>query len=220
MDFYCSDGSRLPISPRQTLHRVLERAASAGFSVRLAAEYEFWCFRETPQSLRKKNFRNLTPLSAGMFGYSILRASQNSRLVLDIIDQLAAFNVALEGFHTETGPGVYEAAIAADDGIAAADKAALFKAAVKEIASRHSVIPTFMAKWNSRFPGSSGHIHQSLISLTDNQNLFFDSGGASRIMAHWNVYHEEALILVGPLPDPLQHLRSPRSHARLWTLTD
>lgn len=99
-----------------------------------------------------------------MFGYSILRASQNSRLVLDIIDQLAAFNVALEGFHTETGPGVYEAAIAADHGIAAADKAALFKAAVKEIASRHSVIPTFMAKWNSRFPGSSGHIHQSLIS--------------------------------------------------------
>jgi len=82
--------------------------------------------------------------------------------VLEILDHLAAFNCALEGFHTETGPGVYEAAIVVDDAVQAADKAALFKTALKEIAARHNLIPTFMAKWNPELPGSSGHLHQSL----------------------------------------------------------
>jgi glutamine synthetase len=202
IDFYRSDGSKLSISPRHVLERVLDRAASQGFGVKLAAEYEFWLFSENPQSLRDKNFRNLSPLSPGMFGYSVLRASQNSSLVLDIMDQLAAFNVALEGFHTETGPGVYEAAIAADEGVAAADKAALFKTAVKEIAARHGVIATFMAKWSSDLPGSSGHIHQSLISLDDHRNLFFECGSASRMMTQYIgglcAYLPELMAMIGP----------------------
>ena len=49
-----------------------------------------------------------------MFGYSVLRASANAELVLEIMEALAAFDVPLEGFHTETGPGVYEAAIAVE----------------------------------------------------------------------------------------------------------
>src|SRR5256886_8119727 len=48
-----------------------------------SAEYEFFFFRETPESLRSKNFRNLTPLTPGMFGYSVLRASGNAELVLE-----------------------------------------------------------------------------------------------------------------------------------------
>jgi glutamine synthetase len=185
IDLRQKSGEPLLISPRQVLGRVLNRAREMGYAVKLAAEYEFWMFKETPHSLREKRFRDLTPLSPGMFGYSVLRASQNSELVLDIIDHLAAFDVPLEGFHTETGPGVYEAAIAADEGVAAADKAALFKTAVKEIASRHGVIPTFMAKWNADLPGSSGHIHQSLNSTEDHRNLFFDDGKPSALMMRY-----------------------------------
>ncbi len=120
-----------------------------------------------------------------MFGYSVLRASQNAPMVLDLIDQLAAFNIPLEGFHTETGPGVYEAAICVDQGIAAADKAALFKTAVKEIAAHHGAIPTFMAKWSSDLPGSSGHLHQSLCSTSDGANVFFKDGAPSLLMSHY-----------------------------------
>jgi len=42
--------------------------------------------------------------------------------------------VPLEGLHTETGPGTYEAAIVYSDILEAADRAVLFKTAVKEIA--------------------------------------------------------------------------------------
>jgi glutamine synthetase len=104
------------------------------------------------------------------------------------MEGLAAFDVPLEGFHTETGPGVYEAAIAVEPGLAAADRAALFKVAVKEIAARHNLTPTFMAKWNATLPGSSGHLHQSLSRTEDRESLFSGEaadGGMSGLMRQY-----------------------------------
>jgi glutamine synthetase len=168
------------IAPRQVLQRVIEKAGD--YEAYFSAEYEFFFFRETPQSLRAKNYRNLTTLSPGSFGYSVLRASENSELALQLFDQLAEFNVPIEAFHTETGPGVYEAAIGVDQALAAADKAALFKTAVKEIAFKHGLIPTFMAKWNPDLPGSSGHLHQSLWDKGGQKNLF---DGMSPLMQNY-----------------------------------
>lgn len=185
IDMLTKSGAPLPLSPRQVFRSVLNRTADAGYVASFAAEYEFWLFRESPHSLREKHFRDLTPLSPGMFGYSVLRASQNADLVLDLMDQLTDFKIPLEGFHTETGPGVYEAAIEVDQGLAAADKAALFKTAVKEIAARHGVVPTFMAKWNADLPGSSGHLHQSLASAVNGTNLFYEEGGTSALLRHY-----------------------------------
>jgi len=177
LDFCDGEGQPLAIAPRQVFQRVLDRAAERGYTAHFSAEYEFFIFRETAQSLRDKHFTALTPLTPGMFGYSVLRASANADLVLEIIEWLSAFDVPLEGFPTETGPGVYEAAIAVEPGLAAADRAALFKVAVKEIAARHNLTPTFMAKWNAGLPGSSGHLHQSLSRTGSHENLF--SGGAT-----------------------------------------
>jgi len=189
LDFCDAEGRPLPIAPRQVFQRVLDRAAERGYTAYFSAEYEFFIFRETAQTLRDKHFTALTPLSPGMFGYSVLRASANADLVLEIMEALAAFEVPLEAFHTETGPGVYEAAIAVEPGMAAADRAALFKIAVKEIAARHSLTPTFMAKWNATLPGSSGHLHQSLSRTGSNDNLFSgeatDRDGMSDLMRQY-----------------------------------
>ncbi len=186
LDLYERNGEPLAIAPRQVLQRIVQYAESKAIRTFFAAEFEFWMFQESAASMREKGFRNLKTLSPGMFGYSVLRASQNAPLVLDLIDLLGAFNVGLEGFHTETGPGVYEAAIFVDSAVAAADKAALFKTAVKEIAARHNVVPTFMAKWNSDLPGSGGHLHQSLWRHWPAENLFHDEkAGMSVIMKQY-----------------------------------
>jgi glutamine synthetase len=87
---------------------------------------------------------------------------------------LKKFKVPLEGIHTETGPGVYEAAILYADILEAADRAVLFKSGVKEIAHRHGLMASFMATWNETLPGCSGHVHQSLWSANAKENLFFD----------------------------------------------
>ena len=63
------------------------------------------------------------------------------------------FGIPIEGLHTETGPGVYEVAIGYDEALRAADKAALFKTAMKQIAARLGSSVTFMAKWNQDLPG-------------------------------------------------------------------
>jgi len=176
-----------PVSPRQVLQRIDAKARAMGFSVKCSSEYEFFLFKETPESARAKGYTNLTPLSPGMFGYSWLRASENAPLVHDLLDRLAAFDIELEGFHTETGPGVYEAALRYDSLGRAADKAALFKTAAKEICARHGVMPCFMAKWNKELPGCSGHLHQSLWS-SSGEPVFHDARGPhgmSKIFQHY-----------------------------------
>ena len=198
MDLFDKQGNALPMSPRNVLRRVLTEVDRRGYVAYLSAEYEFWLFKETCETLHSKGFRQLTPLSPGMFGYSVLRASENSALVLDLIDQLLAFDIPVEGFHTETGPGVYEAAISVTEGLAAADRAALFKTAVKEIAGRHRVMPTFMAKWNAGLPGSSGHIHQSLWKSDRSANLFHDGLIMRQYIAGLVKYLPELMVMVCP----------------------
>ena len=121
------------------------------------------------------------PLTPGKFGYSILRTSLNNPYFSDLLDLLERFDIPLEGVHTETGPGVFEAAIINDHALAAADKAILFKTAVKEIAYKHEIMATFMAKWNEKLPGCGGHIHQSLWDEDKKQNLFFDGNAKNGI---------------------------------------
>jgi glutamine synthetase len=108
-----------------------------------------------------------------MFGYSLLRAGQNRPFMNALMDELLAFGVPIEGLHTETGPGVLEAAILYGEAIEAADRAVLFKASAKEIGARFGIMPSFMAKWNEKLPGCSGHIHQSLRNA-NGDSVFYD----------------------------------------------
>jgi glutamine synthetase len=173
-DFVDDREQPLPVCPRQLLKGVLGRARAAGFSAKCGAEFEWFNFRETPQTLAAKGYADPEPLTPGMFGYSILRSSLNQPYFTALEDQLRAFGVPLEGLHTETGPGVYEAAISYSDALEAADRAVLFKTGVKEIAYRHGILASFMAKWNSSLPGSGGHLHLSLWDAAGAKNVFHD----------------------------------------------
>ena len=176
VDFISEENGLHPVCPRNQLRRVLQKAEGMGYSARMAFEYEFFIFDETPHTLREKNYQNLTPLSPGNFGYSVLRNSSLSDLFHEFMDYCEAMNFPLEGLHCETGPGVWEAAITVDDALKAADKAALFKTFAKAFFNKRGLVATFMAKWSMDYPGQSGHIHQS---LTDGNGigLFHDTKG-------------------------------------------
>lgn len=173
-DFINSQEQPLAVCPRNLLKKIRQESLSLGFRPVFSQEFEWFNFAETPESLHEKNFSNLKPMTPGMFGYSILRSSYKREFFNDLFDLLAQFDIPLEGLHTETGPGVYEAAIMYDDILESADRAILFKTAAKEIAYRHGLIASFMAKWNVNLPGSSGHVHQSLWDLNKEKNLFYD----------------------------------------------
>ncbi|WP_316185611.1 glutamine synthetase [Bradyrhizobium sp. SZCCHNRI1003] len=186
--FLCEfDGPTADVCPRNLLKRVLHRLEVLGYEAFAGVEYEFFMFNETPDSVRAKGYRNLETLTPGYFGYSLLRSSAHSELYDDLLDLCEKMEMPLEGLHTETGPGVIEAAIAYDGALRAADNAALFKTFVKVLAQRRKLMACFMAKWSEQWPGQSGHLHISLRSRAGG-NAFHDADAdmtISRTMRHF-----------------------------------
>ena len=188
-EFVNGDHTPSPICPRQTLKRVLARAEKMGFSVMAGMEFEWFNFVETPQSWAAKHGVNPEPITPGMFGYSLLRMNRGREFMNALMDEMLAFGVPIEGLHTETGPGTYEVAIAFGEALEQADRAILFKTGAKEIGARFGIMPSFMAKWNAKLPGCSGHIHQSLKEGRDGKaNLFFDASSPRKMSPLFESY--------------------------------
>ena len=161
------------ICPRGVLRRVLKKAEDMGYKASAACEFEFFMFNETPHSVREKKYRNLTNITPGFFGYSMLRSSVHAEMYRELLDMCKIMEFPLEGLHTETGPGVLEAALIYDDALKAADQAALFKTFTKVMAQKNDMMATFMAKWSNSWPGQSGHMHVSLKDK-DGKGVFYD----------------------------------------------
>jgi glutamine synthetase len=198
-------GVALPVCPRGLLKKVIQQAADEGYTAFFSQEFEWFNFLASSDDPERRSFRDLKPITQGMFGYSILRASQGSAYFHELWDGLKKFDIPLEGLHTETGPGVYEAAIVYSDVLEAADRAALFKTAVKEIAHRHGVLPTFMAKVSETLPGCSGHVHQSLWAADGSRNLFHDAAapmGISPLMESYMAGQLHCLPFILPMVAP------------------
>ncbi|MBS0321770.1 MAG: glutamine synthetase [Proteobacteria bacterium] len=189
-----------PLDPRQVLARVLARAGKLGFAPMCSLEFEFFNFAETPQTWAAKHGVGPTPITPGMFGYSLLRANQSRDYMTALFDELGAFRVPIEGLHTETGPGVFEAALVYSDAMEAADRAVLFKSGAKEIGARFGIMPSFMAKWSQQYPGCSGHCHQSLSDGT--RNVFHDAkgrAGMSKLFESYLAGQLAFLLQLGPM---------------------
>ena len=203
-EFATDDGGDHAVCPRSLLRRVLSRAADLGLATKAGFEYELFVFDEDPGSVRDKGFRDLEPLTPGNFGYSVLRAAGNSEMFEALMAYCADFRMPLEGLHCETGPGVWEAALAVAEGLEAADRATLFKTFSKAFFTKRGAMATFMAKWSMDYPGQSGHYHFSLLD-DDGANAFrgADHGTDIPDRARWALggmirYIPEFLPLLAP----------------------
>ena len=187
------------VCPRQLLKKVLADSIAAGFLPSFSQEFEWYNYAETPQSIHEKKFRDLRPITPGMFGYSILRSSLQNQYFTDLFALLDQFDIPIEGLHTETGPGTYEAAINYSGILEAGDRAVLFKTAVKEIAFKHGVMATFMAKVSENLPGCGGHVHQSLWDPEKKKNLFYEEKDSLKMSETMKQYLAGQLLLIPQL---------------------
>ncbi|CAL5866694.1 uncharacterized protein PFLUO_LOCUS904 [Penicillium psychrofluorescens] len=183
---FLNGGKPVSADGRSMLKSICDRLAENECQALAGVELEFMNF-QTPSEdgygssvsqhpnlaafLEKNAPSALRPLTQGMFCYSSTRPVANKKYFYDIFNTCAQINCGIEGWHTEGGPGVYEAALKVCEVSEMADKVAMFKFLAKSLGVDHGVTPCFMAKPMQGMPGSSGHIH---ISLTDNhgQNLF------------------------------------------------
>ncbi|WVF67973.1 hypothetical protein IAT40_002735 [Kwoniella sp. CBS 6097] len=164
-------GDKLDVDPRGLILQMTDKAEKMGYKCMAGAEFEYFQFKETAQSVADKGFRDLSPLTPGMHGYSLLRPTLNQDYFHDLYDMAVDFGIEVEGHHTETGPGVFESALAYTDAARMADNACLFKLMAKSVGMKYGIMPTFMAKPWGDLPGCSGHIHVSLQDKNGN-NLF------------------------------------------------
>ncbi|KAL2354575.1 hypothetical protein BJ546DRAFT_977838 [Cryomyces antarcticus] len=181
-------GESLSACPRSLLGRTVDKLHEQGIGAMAGAEYEFYQFRvpnntngpasernssATAVFLQNNPVHTLPSLTEGMFGYSLTRPTHNQEYYYGIFDACEKFRCGIEGWHTESGPGVFEAALQFGEITQMADRAALFKLTVKSIASKFGITPCFMAKPRAGLPGNSGHMHVSLVDQKTGKNLFY-----------------------------------------------
>ncbi|KAH7019467.1 hypothetical protein EDB80DRAFT_819878 [Ilyonectria destructans] len=182
---FLSENKPVVACPRGMTKSIAKKLGKENFKAWAGVELEFVNFQtptedgygpETSRPNLAKFLVNnspkaLRPLTEGMFGYSITRPVASKDYFHHVFDSSAEFGCNVEGWHTESGPGVFEAALIVREVAEMADRASLFKLLTKSIGIGHGVTPCFMAKPLHGMPGNSGHIH---VSLTDDvgKNLF------------------------------------------------
>ncbi|KAF2669102.1 glutamine synthetase-like protein [Microthyrium microscopicum] len=175
-----------PISacPRGLLATIVDKIEAKGYQAMAGAEYEFFQFRtpgadngtnqsapSTSAFLRNNPVSALPTITEGMFGYSLTRPVHNQEYYYSIFNTCDQFKCGIEGWHTESGPGVFEAALLFNEIREMADRAALFKLTAKALGTKFGITPCFMAKPREGLPGNSGHMHISLVDKSG-KNLF------------------------------------------------
>lgn len=185
---FCDPDTGNPICacPRSLLRTAAGKLHEAGYRAMAGAEYEFYTFRApkdpsiqsdlqtsatTMPYLLKNSAHSLPHLTQGMFGYSLTDPVHNQDWFYNIFEACEKFRCDIEGWHTESGPGVFEAALQFGEITEMADRASLFKYVVKAVGSKHGITPCFMAKPRHGLPGNSGHIHCSIVDKVG-KNLF------------------------------------------------
>jgi glutamine synthetase len=186
-DVFTEEGEPIEEAPRWVLRRQVERAAKAGYVVKTASELELYLFRESFDEARAKRFLGLTPVSDYREDYHILQTSKEEGLVQAIRNHMEAARVPVEFSKGEWGKGQEEINLRYAEALEMADRHALYKHGVKEIAWQQGSSVTFMAKYDMGAAGSSCHVHSSLWDRRTGKGLFAarDSRRGTPLFQQW-----------------------------------
>ena len=160
-----------------------QRAEAMGLTLRVASELEFYVFNDTYEQAGAKRYHDLDTIGKYIQDYHILQTTKEEKLLQPLRRYFDELGFEVENSKGEWGPGQEELNLAHQEPVEMADRHCIFKHGVKEIAALQGLSVTFMAKWNSSLPGSSGHLHQSLWDSTRQKNLIADPKGAHGLSA-------------------------------------
>ena len=170
-----SDGTEKPIvfEPREVLAQVLARLARKGIHPVVAFELEFYLFdKQLREGLVQFPRDPLSDDVDDQPNMHIERLSRFSPVLDDMVDAAQAQGIDATVITAELGPGQFEINFGhLDDGLRAADWAALFCRSTRGVALKHGYRASFMAKPYLQHPGSGMHVHVSLYDADGNNLL-------------------------------------------------
>lgn len=158
------DHGPLTVDPRQALLRQVERAAAIGIDLQVGTELEFYLL--DPDTGR--------PRDKGNDCYGLARAAELEPVLGPMRRELAEMGIPIEQSNPEYAAGQVEVNIRYDSAMIAADRVVMFRSLVKQLAARHGLNATFMAKPFIDESGNGFHLHYSLWS--EGKNIFADAG--------------------------------------------
>jgi glutamine synthetase len=177
------------IAPRTILTAQIARAAALGLTLHMASELEFYLLTDTYEQAHAKGYRDLARYGWYNEDYHLLQPTRAEPFYRDLRNLLSEADIPIEFTKGEAAPGQHEINVHHTEALEAADRHALLKHGVKEIAMRHGYSATFMAKPDHSWTGSSSHIHLSAWDAEGTTNLFHDPAatpyGMSRTMRHF-----------------------------------
>lgn len=176
-------GDPVPVAPRTMLRRQVDAAAELGFVVHAASELEFFLNRDAYREAERKGYRGLD--SAGWYveDYHLLQGARVEDYVGAARRALSASSIPVESSKGEAAIGQHELNVRYAPVLDMADRHVVMKQAMKELAEQQGVSVTFMAKPDAAQPGSSCHLHLSLVSQTG--NVFVDAEGGTTDLFRW-----------------------------------
>ncbi|TLG74349.1 type I glutamate--ammonia ligase [Culicoidibacter larvae] len=180
-DVYTTEGKPFAGDPRGNLRRVLATMEAAGFSAfNIGLEPEFYLFKRDEKGRPTLDFSD----AGGYFDLSPVDGAEDCRR--EIVLELERLGFEVEASHHEVGPSQNEINFKYANALEACDNLQTFKLVVRNVAHKHGLKATFMAKPIAGIAGSGMHTNSSLFDL-DGNNAFFDENGRHQLSD--NAYH-------------------------------
>jgi glutamine synthetase len=204
-DAYYEDGRPVEIAAREVLKKVLKLYEAKGWKPVIAPELEFFLVQvntDPDLPLLPPIGRSGRPES-GSQAYGIDAVNEFDHIFEDVYKFCELSDIDVDTLTHESGAAQMEINFNHGDPLELADQTFLFKRTVRQAALKHNVYATFMAKPLANQPGSSMHVHQSVVDRRTNKNLFADTKGRdTALFRHYVAGLQRYLPLVIPMLAP------------------
>ncbi|MFN3828567.1 MAG: glutamine synthetase family protein [Tepidimonas ignava] len=212
-DCFDHSGKLIPYAPRSVLRHVCSLYDAMGLQPVVAPELEFYLTaRNTdPNTLLHPPVGRSGRAETSRQAYSIDAVNEFDPLFEEIYDCCDKMELNVDTLIHEVGAGQMEINFFHAHPLELADEVFLFKRTVREVALRHDMYATFMAKPIAGEPGSAMHIHQSLVDKASGRNVFSNEDGSPSEMFYHYIgglqrYIPAAMALVAPYVNSYRRL--------------
>ena len=210
------DGRSSGLSTRGLLKGVLARYAEHGWQPVVATELEFFVFAANPDP--QQPFQPPVGLDGrredGGSAFSVSSGNGLRPFFAEVYRCMEALGLPRDTFMHEMGVSQFEINLLHGDALQLADQTFLFKHLLKEVGFKHGLSVVCMAKPLAHTPGSSMHIHQSVVEQGSGRNIFTaDNGEATPAFYHFIGGQQAAMadftLLFAPHVNSYQRLCHP-----------
>jgi glutamine synthetase len=165
-DQYTQEGEVFACCQRSFTRRMADRAASAGLTLKMGFEVEWFQARRSGEEV--------LPIHRGP-GYSAIVLAEVSDFARDLMEALGDEGIDVLQFHPEYATGQLEISIAPRDPLTAADEDVLLRQTIRGVAGRYGMSTSFAPVAIVGEVGNGGHVHFSL--WEGDRNLFAGGDG-------------------------------------------